>query len=129
MRERQWGRIVNISSISSVENHGPVAYCSAKAALNAYTRSMGRVLAAEGVVLSSVLPGAVFTEGGYWDDALKNRPEHVRKYLEERMAIKRFGRLEEVSELVVFMCSEQASFCIGSIMPVDGGQGRSFFGY
>jgi 3-oxoacyl-[acyl-carrier protein] reductase len=128
MREQKWGRIVHISSIAAMENHGPVPYCALKSALTAYTRSMGRVLAPEGIVMTAVLPGAVFTKDGYWDVASKERPEHVAKYLDERMAIKRFGRLEEISSVVAFLCSEHASFCIGSIVPVDGGQGRSFFG-
>jgi 3-oxoacyl-[acyl-carrier protein] reductase len=129
MRGKKWGRIVHTSSISSVENHGPVPYCAAKAALNAYTRSMGRVVAADGVVMTAILPGAVFTEGGYWDQASKERPEHVEKYLAERMAIHRFGKVDEISNLVAFLCSDYAGFCVGSIIPVDGGQGRGFFGY
>jgi 3-oxoacyl-[acyl-carrier protein] reductase len=128
MQRRRWGRVVHISSISSMENHGPVPYCAVKAALNAYTRSMGRVVAPDGVVMTSVLPGAVFTQGGYWDTASQERPEHVEKYLQERMAIRRFGHPDEIGEFVTFLCSEQASFCIGSIVPIDGGQGRGFFG-
>lgn len=128
MRQRRWGRIVHISSISAMENHGPVTYCAAKAALTAYVRSMGRVLAPEGVVVTAVLPGAVFTDGGYWDVTARERPEHVAKYLAERMAIRRFGHVDEIGRVVAFLCSEHASFCIGSIVPVDGGQGRSFFG-
>lgn len=128
MRERQWGRIVHISSISSMEHHGPVTYCAIKAALTAYSRTMGRFLAPDGIVMTAVLPGAIFTEGGYWDTASKERPDHVEKYLSDRMAIHRFGRPEEIGNIVAFLCSEQASFCIGSIVPVDGGQGRSYFG-
>lgn len=128
MREKRWGRVVHISSISAMENHGPVPYCAVKAAVTAYTRSMGRVLAPDGIVMTAVLPGAVLTEGGYWDLAARERPEHVSRFLSDRMAIKRFGRPDEIGELVTFLCSEHASFCIGSIVPADGGQGRSFFG-
>lgn len=128
MRKKGWGRIVHISSISAMENHGPVSYCSVKAALTAYARSMGRVLAPEGIVVTAVLPGAVFTAGGYWDHASKNQPAHVKKYLSERMAIRRFGKPDEIADVVAFLCSDKASFCIGSIIPVDGGQGRGFFG-
>lgn len=128
MRERHWGRIVHISSISAMENHGPVTYCAVKAALTAYSRSLGRFLAPDGIVVTAVLPGAVFTEGGYWDITSKERPDHVKKYLAERMAIQRFGHPDEIGNVVAFLCSEQASFCIGSIVPVDGGQGRSYFG-
>ncbi len=128
MQGKGWGRIVMISSISAMENHGPVPYCSVKAALTAYARSMGRVLARDGIVMTAVLPGAVMTEGGYWDVASNERPEHVERYLRDRMAIGRFGRPEEISDVVAFLCSAHASFCIGSIVPIDGGQGRSFFG-
>jgi len=127
MKEKQWGRIVNISSISSKENQGPVTYCTAKAALNAYTRSMGRFLAPEGIVMSEVLPGAVFTEGGYWDTVSKTNPEQAKKYVDERMAIKRFGTPEEIASIVTFLCSKQSSFCIGSAFPADGGQAKCFY--
>jgi len=128
MKKKKWGRIVHISSISSMENHGPVSYCAIKAALTAYARSFGRVLAPDGILVTAVLPGAVFTEKGYWDIALKEKPEHVRKYLNERMAIRRFGTIDEIGSVVTFLCSEQASFCVGSIVPVDDGQGRGYFG-
>lgn len=128
MQKEKWGRIVHISSISAMENHGPVPYCSVKAALTAYTRSMGRVLAPEGIVMTAVLPGAVFTKNGFWDISLQERPEHVEKYLAERMAIHRFGHVDEIGEAVTFLCSKHASFFIGSIIPIDGGQGRGYFG-
>ncbi|RMH36190.1 MAG: SDR family oxidoreductase [Nitrospirae bacterium] len=129
MQRQGWGRIVLIGSIAGMENHGPVPYCSAKAALIAYGRSLGRVLARDGIVVSVVLPGAVFTEGGYWDMASMEKPEHVREYLEKRMAIGRFGRPDEIGKMVAFLCSNHASFCIGSVIPIDGGQGRSYFGH
>ena len=128
MQKRGWGRIVLISSISALENHGAVPYCSVKAALTAYARSMGRFVAPQGVVITAVLPGAVFTEGGYWETASRERAEHVQTYLRDRMAIHRFGHPAEIADVVTFLCSEQASFCVGSIVPVDGGQGRSYFG-
>ena len=127
MRQRQWGRICHISSISALENQGPPSYCAAKAALNAYVRSLGRFVASDNVVLTTVMPGAVLTEGGYWDIASRERPEHVESYLAERMAIKRFGEVSEISELVTFLCSEHASFCVGTNVLADGGQGRVFY--
>ena len=128
MQRRRWGRVVHVSSISAMENHGPVTYCAIKAALTAYTRSFGGVVAPDGVVVSAVLPGAVLTEAGYWDEASKERPEHVRKFLGERQRIGRFGRPEEIGNYVAYLCSELASFNTGSIVPIDGGQGRGYFG-
>lgn len=128
MMARKWGRVVHISSIAGMENQGPVTYCTAKAALTAYTRSMGGVVAPDGVVVSAVLPGAVYTEDGYWDQASAERPDHVRKFLTERQRIGRFGRPEEIADYVTYLCSERASFNTGSIVPIDGGQGRGYFG-
>ncbi len=124
--KQKWGRIVHITSIAALENQGTVPYCSMKAALTAYTRSFGRYVSSDGVAVSAVLPGAVYTEGGYWDMTSKNRPEHVEKYLQERMAIRRFGEPDEIGNVVTFLCSEHASFIAGSSFTVDGGQGRSF---
>lgn len=127
MRSAKWGRICHVSSISALENQGPPAYCAAKAALNAYVRSLGRYVSADNVILTCVMPGAVFTKEGYWDVASRERPAHVERYLNERMAIRRFGRVEEISDLVAFLCSENASFCVGSCVLADGGQGRVFY--
>ena len=129
MTSKKWGRIVNITAGAGMENSGPVPYSSLKAAFTAYSRSMARVLALEqtGIVMSAVLPGVVLTEQGHWAEILKTRPEHADKYLKERTVLRRFGTPEEISPMVVLLCSELASFCIGSIVPVEGGQARHFF--
>lgn len=129
MRARGWGRIVNISSCSGLEQRGPVAFSCAKAALTAYTRSMGLLLAKEapGVVMTAVFPGVVFTAGGHWDKVLKERPEHAERYLREQVPIGRFGQPEEIAPLVAFLCSEQASFMHGALVPADGGLSKHFW--
>jgi 3-oxoacyl-[acyl-carrier protein] reductase len=126
MKERRWGRICHISSISALENHGPPAYCASKAALNAYVRSVGRFLAEFNIVLTGVMPGAILTNGGYWEDMKNNNPEKLENYLQNRMSSKRLGKVEEISELVCFLVSEHSSFMFGSNVLADGGQGRLF---
>lgn len=126
MRAKQWGRICHVSSISALEVQGPPSYGAAKAAINAYVRSVSRYLASENIILTSVMPGAIFTSGGYWDEVSKNRPEHLTKYLEERMASKRLGNVSEIAELITFLVSEHSSFMVGSNILADGGQGRTF---
>ena len=111
-----------------MENQGPATYCAMKAALTAYVRSLAGIVAKDNVMLSAVLPGAIFNEGGYWADAVENRPEHVRYFLTERQRIGRFGKPEEIANTILFLASDLASFTVGSIVPVDGGQGRGFFG-
>lgn len=128
MKERDWGRLVNISAGASLENSGPVPYCASKAALTAYTRSMGRILAIEttNVVMSAVLPGIILTEDGHWANVLKERPGHATKYLKERCPLGRFGQPSEISPMVLMLCSELATFCQGTIVLVDAGQGKHY---
>lgn len=127
MKERGWGRIVNITAGAALENSGPVPYSTMKAAYTAYTRSMARVLAPTGIVMSAVLPGVVLTEDGHWSKVLVERPDHARKYLEERTSLKRFGTPEEITPFVLLLSSELASFAVGAIVPIEGGQARHFF--
>lgn len=127
MKENKWGRIVNITAGAALENSGPVPYSTMKAAYTAYTRSMARVLAPTGIVMSAVLPGVVLTEDGHWAKVLIERPEHAQKYLEERTSLKRFGIPEEITPFVLLLSSDLASFAVGSIVPVEGGQARHFF--
>lgn len=129
MRAERWGRIVNITAGAGMENSGPVPYSSLKAAFTAYTRSTARVLALErtGIVMSAVLPGVVLTEEGHWASILSERPKHAEAYLRERTVLGRFGRPDEISAMVALLCSERASFCVGSIVPVEGGQARHYF--
>ena len=129
MKLRSWGRIVNITAGAGMENSGPVPYSSLKAAFTAYSRSMARVLALEktGIVMSAVLPGVVLTEEGHWASVLEKEPEHAEKYLSERTVLRRFGTPDEIAPMVALLCSELSSFCIGSIVPVEGGQARHFF--
>lgn len=126
MKKNNWGRIINISSISALENQGPPSYCAAKAALNAYTRSVGRYISKDNIIMTSIMPGAVKTKGGYWDNKWKTDKKFVKNYLKNRMAINRFGTTKEISNFVIFLSSENASFCPGSCFLVDGGQGRLF---
>lgn len=127
MRACGWGRVINISSTAGMENNGPIPYCAMKAAVIAYSHSLGRVLAKEGVVVSCVLPGAIFTEGGFWDVALRERPDHVAKYLAERCPTGKFGEIDDIGTMVAFLASNLAKFTQGATIPVDGGQSRHYF--
>ena len=128
MKRKKWGRICNITSCAGLENSGPVTFSVAKAALTAYTRSMGRVLAMEepGIVMTAVFPGVVITKGGHWEKVLATNPEHAKTYLKERCPLGRFGEIEEISPVVAFYCSEKASFSHGAIVPADAGQSKHF---
>ena len=77
--------------------------------------------------MTAVMPGPIFVEKGYWFLKKKQNPKYVKKWLKERVAINRFGKSDEISNFIVFLCSEHSSFAVGSCFLVDGGQGRSFY--
>jgi 3-oxoacyl-[acyl-carrier protein] reductase len=121
MVERGWGRVVHVSSISGLMLRGSPPYASAKAYLNAYTTTIGRALAASGVVVSAVLPGAVTFPGSYWDEQAREQPERMADFLRHHQAVGRMGTPEEIAAFAVLLGSELASFAQAALVPVDGG--------
>jgi 3-oxoacyl-[acyl-carrier protein] reductase len=121
MQKQQWGRVIHISSISSIMLRGAAPYASAKAYLNAYTKTLSRELAKDGIVVSAVLPGAVAFDGSYWDKFIKEKHPRVGDFLRHHQAAGRMGTPEEIAAFVVMLGSEKASFAQGMLANVDGG--------
>lgn len=120
MIEKGYGRVIHISSISAVMLRGNPLYASAKAFLNAYVTTVGRQLAPTGVLLCSVMPGAVAFPGSYWDKFVKEGHPRVDDFLRHHQAVNRFGTPEEIANAVVFMASDKSSFMQATNIPVDG---------
>ncbi len=120
MVERGYGRVIHISSISALMLRGNPLYASAKAFLNAYVTTVGRQLAPTGVLLTSVMPGAVAFEGSYWDKFVKEGHPRVEDFLRHHQAANRFGTPEEIANVVLFMASDKSSFMPATNIPVDG---------
>lgn len=120
MIERGNGRVIHISSISAVMLRGNPLYASAKAFLNAYVTTVGRQLAPTGVLLCSVMPGAVAFPNSYWDKYVKEGHPRVDDFLKHHQAVNRFGTPEEIANVVLFMASDKSSFMQATNIPVDG---------
>lgn len=120
MIDNGWGRIIHISSISAVMLRGNPLYASSKAFLNAYVTTVGRTIADSGVIMTAVMPGAIAFPGSYWDKYTVEDPARCKDFLSHHQAINRFGKTEEISNVVLFLASEQASFMQSAIVPVDG---------
>jgi len=119
------GAIINISSIWGRETGGTATYNAVKAAEISVAKSLARELAPLNIRVNSVAPGSIFFPGGSWDRRLRADPEGISAFMKREIPSGRFGRPEEVADVVVFLCSERANWVTGACLNVDGGQSRS----
>ena len=126
MKERRWGRIVNIASIWGREYGGGLSYMTTKAAVIAFSKHVALSLAPYNVLVNTVAPGSIQFPGGSWDRFVNsNSPEAVEQFIERQLPMGKFGWPEPVGEMVAFLCSERADLVTGTSITVDGGQSRS----
>lgn len=118
MRERGWGRIVNISSLTILGVPDRTSYAAAKSAMVSFTRTWGLELAQTGITVNAVAPGP--TETKLFRDV--NPPGSIseRRYL-DAIPMNRFGKPEELAAAIAFLLSEDAGFMTGQTLFVDGG--------
>jgi acetoacetyl-CoA reductase len=118
MRERNFGRIVNISSINGQKGQfGQANYAAAKAGLIGFTKSIAQENAAKGITVNAVAPGYIGTE------MVRAVPEDVLKSkILPLIPVGRLGEPEEVARCVVFLAGDEAGFITGSTLSANGGQ-------
>lgn len=131
MRERGWGRVVYVTSENVAQPYSDeVVYNAAKAAVLTFVKGMAQEYAPDGVLVNSVAPAFIATD--MTDGMMKKRAdemgvtmdEAIESFLEEErphLVLKRRGKPEEVAAVIAFLCSEKASFVVGSNYRVDGG--------
>lgn len=110
------GRIVNVSSISAVVGFfGQANYASAKAGSIGLTKVLSKELAKRRITVNAVAPGVVLTEMG------KSIPEQVRAEMLKLIPLGRFGEPREIADVILFLCSDLASYVTGQVIHVNGG--------
>jgi len=118
MMRARWGRIVNVSSVGAHRGGpGQANYAAAKAGLLGLTRSVARELAPRNVTCNVVAPGPIVTS------MTEGLSDEWQVKAEEAVPLGRFGRPDEVSAVVAFLCSDPAGYITGALVPVDGGLG------
>ena len=125
MRRQGAGAIVMIASIWGRESGGRMTYNAVKAAEISLAKSMAQQLARENIRVNSVAPGSISFPGGSWHKRQQADPAGMADFVMRELPFGRFGRADEVGNVVAFLCSPVASWISGASVPVDGCQGKS----
>jgi 3-oxoacyl-[acyl-carrier protein] reductase len=116
MMKQRWGRIINIASVVGITgNAGQANYTAAKAGLIALTRTTAREMASRGILVNAIAPGYFET------DMTARLGDELRQKALQQIPLGRFGRQEELVEVVAFLASDAASYITGQVLVVDGG--------
>lgn len=117
MRNRGWGRIINISSINGQKGQvGQTNYSAAKAGIIGFTKALAQESAAKGITVNCICPGYVST------DMVAAMPENIVNTIIAAIPVGRLGKPEEIAAMAVWLASEHAAFTTGAVMTINGGQ-------
>ena len=117
MRERKWGRIVNIGSINGqAGQYGQVNYAAAKSGIHGFTKALAQEGAKFGVTVNAIAPGYIDT------DMVAAVPADVLEKIVAKIPVGRLGQAHEIARGVAFLCSEDGGFVTGSTLSINGGQ-------
>ncbi|EKD71537.1 MAG: acetoacetyl-CoA reductase [uncultured bacterium] len=117
MKARNYGRIINISSINGQRGQfGQVNYAAAKAGMHGFTKALALEVAKHGITVNTVSPGYVATE------MVLTLPENIREKIRTEIPVGRFAEPDEIARVVTFLIDENNSFITGANIPINGGQ-------
>ncbi|HEY8550431.1 MAG TPA: SDR family oxidoreductase [Vicinamibacterales bacterium] len=125
MQRRGGGVILLIASIWGRESGGRMTYNAVKAAEISFGKALARELAPHNIRVNTIAPGSILFPGGSWHQRQQADPEGIAEFVRRELPFGRFGRAEEVGDVVAFLASARASWISGACIPVDGCQGRS----
>jgi acetoacetyl-CoA reductase len=117
MRDRNFGRIINISSINGQKGQmGQTNYSAAKAGVIGFTKALAQETARKGITVNVIAPGYIDT------DMVAAVPEKVLEGIIANIPVGRLGQAEEIADAVAYLASDKAGFVTGSTLTINGGQ-------
>lgn len=117
MRERGFGRVVNIGSVNGqAGQYGQVNYAAAKSGIHGFTKALAQEGAAKGITVNAIAPGYIDT------DMVRAVPERVLEKIIAGIPVGRLGHAEEIARGVLFLVADDAGFVTGSTLSINGGQ-------
>ena len=117
MRERKFGRIVNVGSINGqAGQYGQVNYAAAKSGIHGFTKALAQEGAAQGITVNAIAPGYIDT------DMVAAVPDRVLDKIIERIPVGRLGKAPEIARAIRFLTDDDAGFITGSTLSINGGQ-------
>jgi acetoacetyl-CoA reductase len=117
MRDRSWGRVINISSINGQKGQvGQTNYSAAKAGMIGFTKALALENAKKGVTVNCIAPGYIDTE------MVQAVPEKVLEGIIQQIPVGRLGRGDEIADMVAFLAGERAGYVTGTTLSLNGGQ-------
>lgn len=117
MREREFGRIVNIGSINGqAGQYGQVNYAAAKSGIHGFTKALAQEGAGKGITVNAIAPGYIAT------DMVRAVPEKVLEKIIAKIPVGRLGDAEDIARGVAFLVADEAGFITGSTLSINGGQ-------
>jgi len=125
MRKKGGGVIIFITSIWGRESGGRMTYNAVKAAETSLAKSLAQQLARDNIRVVSVAPGSILFPGGSWHKRQQADPAGIDEFVRRDLPFGRFGRAEEVGDVVAFLASPRASWVSGASIVVDGCQSKS----
>ncbi len=127
MQRAGGGAIIMIASIWGREAGGRMTYNAVKAAEISLAKALAQQFAGDNIRVNSVAPGSISFPGGSWHRRQQEDPAGMAEFVSRNLPFGRFGRAEEVGEVVAFLASPRASWISGASITVDGCQSRSLF--
>jgi 3-oxoacyl-[acyl-carrier protein] reductase len=126
LRRRGGGTILIISSVFGREAGGRMTYNAVKAAEISLGKSLAQQLAGDNIRVVTVAPGSILFPGGSWHARQQADPAGIAEFVRRELPFGRFGRPEEIGDVVAFLASSRASWISGTTVVVDGCQSRMF---